>query len=115
MTEFVPVSLRFWATANGNEPVRDFLGGLSTADKKKIGQDIRTVQFGWPLGMPLVRPMGKGLHEMRSSLPSRREARVMFAVAGGELHLLHAFIKKSAKTDRDDLELATKRMKELKS
>jgi phage-related protein len=115
MAELDPIGLRFWATRTGNEPVRDFLGGLSAADKKKIGQDIRTVQFGWPLGMPLVRSIGKGLHELRTSLPSRREARIMFAVAGGELHLLHAFIKKSARTDHDDLELAIKRMKELKS
>lgn len=115
MAELVPTDLRFWATRTGNEPVRDFLGSLSAADKKKIGQDIRTVQFGWPLGMPLVRSIGKGLHELRTSLPSRREARIMFAIAGGELHLLHAFIKKSARTDHDDLELAVKRLKELKS
>ena len=115
MPDIVPVSLRFWSTASGNEPVRAFLGGLSAADKKKIGQDIRTVQFGWPLGMPLVRPLGKGLHELRTSLPSRREVRIMFAMVAEEMYLLHAFIKKTAKTDRDDLKLALRRLKELKS
>lgn len=59
--------------------------------------------------MPLCRPMKQGLFELRVSLPSRRIARVLVCVAGGELVALHGFIKKTRTTPKNDLELARKR------
>jgi phage-related protein len=99
----------FFATESGAEPVRDWLRSLPREDQKKIGDDIRTVEFGWPIGMPVCRPLGKGLYEVRTNLKSRI-ARVLFAIEGGEMVLLHGFIKKSQTTPADDLELARTRL-----
>jgi phage-related protein len=108
-----PIPLRFWKSILGKEPVRDWLSDLPLDDKRVIGHDIRKVQFGWPIGLPLCRALSGGLWEVRSSLPSRREARVLFGFYNGELIALHAFIKKTQKTDSDDISLARQRLKEV--
>lgn len=105
----------FYQSASGAEPVRDWLLTLDADDRRVIGVDIATVEYGWPVGMPTCRSLGDGLWEVRSSLPSRREARVIFVVIEERMVLLHAFIKKSQKTPKSDLDLALKRMKEVKS
>jgi phage-related protein len=87
---------------------------LGCHDRKTIGADIKTVQFGWPLGMPLVRKMSKDLWEVRIHLAGRI-ARVLFTVHGGEMVLLHGFIKKAQHTSKDDLELAKNRLRQLRS
>ena len=53
--------------------------------------------------------------EVRSSLPSRREARVFFGFHDGMLIALHAMIKKTQKTPTEDLTLARQRFRELQS
>jgi phage-related protein len=105
----------FYQTAIGAEPVRDWLLTLDEDDRRVIGVDIATVEYGWPVGMPTCRSLSGGLWEVRSSLPSRREARVIFAVIEEQMLLLHGFIKKSQKTPKTDLDLALKRLKEVKS
>jgi phage-related protein len=95
--------------------VRDWLKSLDAGDRKILGDDIRLVEFGWPQGMPLCRPMGRGLWEVRSALSGGRIARVMFCIAGSRMVLLHAFIKKSRKTAKSDLALAQRRQKEIES
>ncbi len=102
----------FFQTEAGSEPVRDWLKALHAQDRKSIGEDIKTVQFGWPLGMPLVRKMGKGLWEVRIHLENRI-ARVLFTVQDGTMVLLHGFIKKSQTTPQDDLALAKTRLRQL--
>jgi phage-related protein len=82
-------------------------------DRKTIGEDIKTVQLGWPLGMPLVRHLGGGLWEVRSRLDNRI-ARVLFVLSGSKVVLLHGFIKKQQETPKADLNLAIERHKELK-
>jgi phage-related protein len=78
-------------------------------DRKQIGVDIKTVEFGWPLGMPVCRPLGDGLYEVRSSLTQSRIARVLFYIdSRGRMVLLHGFIKKTQKTPPADMELARK-------
>lgn len=81
--------------------------------RKAIGADIRTVQIGWPLGMPLVRKMGPGLWEVRSNIPSGI-ARIMFTVTGeGRVMLLaHGFVKKSQQTPKNEIETALARLKD---
>ena len=98
----------FFANESGAEPVRNWLKSLPRPDQKKIGDDIRTVEFGWPIGMPVCRPLGKGLYEVRTNLKGRI-ARVLFAIEDGEKVLLHGFIKK-AQTAPIDLELARVRL-----
>jgi phage-related protein len=100
---------RFYKLKTGTEPVRQWLRGLNKADRKEIGTDIAAVEFGWPLGLPVCRPLGKGLHEVRSNLPDKRIARTMFVIVGGEMILLHGFIKKTKKTPKADLDLARSR------
>ena len=104
----------FYRTRSGNEVVRDFLRQLPVADKKKVGEDLMTVQIGYPMGLPLCRPLGDGLLEVRTSLPSRREVRILFAFdrPGQRLVALHAFIKKSQQTPKSDLDLARSRKNE---
>jgi len=99
----------FYRTNGGVEPVRVWLRTLDAADRRTIGEDIKDVEFAWPIGMPLVRPLGRGLWEVRSNLSGSRIARVIFCIADGRLVLLHSFIKKSQKTPQRDLELARAR------
>jgi phage-related protein len=98
----------FFKTEAGNEPVREWLKGLSKEDCKVIGTDILTVQYAWPVGKPLVDNLGDGIWEVRSRLDNRI-ARTLFAMVEQEIVLLHGFIKKQQKTPPDELELAKKR------
>ena len=106
------MSVKFFRTEAGNEPVREFLRNLPPEDRKIIGTDIKEVQFGWPLGMPLVRKMEKDLWEVRSHL-EKRISRVLFTVVGGQMVLLHVFIKKSERTPQPDLEIAKARKNQM--
>src|SRR5207253_10410917 len=99
------LSVAFFRTETGREPVREWLQSLPREERRIIGEDIKTVQFGWPLGMPLVRKLDKGLWEVRSRLPNRI-ARVIFTSGESRMILLHGFIKKTQKAPQQDLELA---------
>lgn len=110
-----PIPLAFWRSAAGREPVRDWLKSLPRREKRVIGRDIAKVQFGWPVGLPLCRALSGGLWEVRSSLPSKTEARVLFTFHEGMLIALHGFIKKGRKIPAGDLALARQRLKELKT
>ena len=103
----------FYQLPSGREPVRDWLKVLSDEDRKIVGEDIKDVEFSWPIGMALCRAMGKGLWEVRSDLTGGRIARTLFCIHEGRMVLLHAFIKKTQKTPDADLELAMKRKKEI--
>ena len=107
------LDIRFYATELGAEPVREWLKLLPAVDRKVIGEDMKTVQFGWPLGMPLVRNMGGGIWEVRIRLENRI-ARVLFVLDGSTMVLLHGFIKKTQATSQQDLELAKDRLKQLR-
>lgn len=109
------IELVFYRSLSGNEPVREWLTGLSLANRREIGLDLQRVQYRWPVGMPLVRPMGKGLFEVRTPLPDGTTARVMVCFHGGEIYALHGFIKKTKTTPAADLEIARKRQKEVQN
>ena len=109
----VVLDVRFFSTDAGNEPVGDWLRELGAPDRKTIGEDIKTVQIGWPLGMPLVRKMGRDMWEVRIHL-HRRIARVLFTVVDDEMVLLHGFIKKSQDTPQTDLDVAKDRIRQLR-
>lgn len=107
---------RFFETDSGRVPVRDWLLSLAAADRKAIGNDIRTAEFGWPVGMPLCRSLSghKGLWEIRTNLGEGRIARVFFCAHQGAMVLLHGFIKKSQNTPLQEIETSVKRMRGLK-
>ena len=101
----------FYALPSGREPVRDWLKSLDLADRKIIGEDIKDVEFAWPIGMPLCQNLDGGLWEVRSDLTNGRIGRVLFCVDAGRMVLLHGFIKKTQKTPTSELDLAKKRKK----
>ncbi len=108
----------FYRTETGNEPVREWLRALPRDDRKTIGDDLQTVQLGWNIGHvgePLVKSLGEGLFEVRTSLPSRRIARVFFCINEHKIVFLHAFFKKTQRTPESELELAKKRKQSLKN
>jgi phage-related protein len=109
------IELVFFRTEAGNEPVREWLLDLDPANRKEIGLDLERVQYRWPVGMPLVRPLSHGLFEVRTSLPGKTIARVLFCFHDGELYALHGFIKKTRQTPTGDLELARKRKAEVEN
>ena len=102
--------VRFFQESSGKEPVKAWLGKLTDADRVTIAEDLQTLQFGWPIGMPLARSLGRGLWEMRSRLDTRI-SRIIFVVKNGEIILLNGFIKKTQKTPTDELDLALGRLK----
>ncbi len=105
--------LIFYQTPAGNVPVRDWLRKLDRQDRLPIGQDIERVQYRFPVGMPLCRPMGSGIWEIRTDIAHGNTARVLFMVHDGRIILLHGFVKKTRKTPPADLELARKRQAEV--
>jgi phage-related protein len=100
---------RFYRSDSGREPVREWLKSLDDADRRVIGEDIKDVEFSWPIGMPLVRSLGRGIWEVRSSLPHGRIARVLFCVERECMVLLHGFMKTTQKTPKQDIDLAIRR------
>lgn len=102
----------FYCTETGCEPVREWLRELLKDDKKAIGEDIKTVQFGWPLGMPLIDYLGQGLWEIRTKLRGGRIARVIMFMDNNNIVLVDGFIKKTTKTPKQELDLARKRKRQ---
>ena len=103
----------FYRSSLGNEPVKVWIKSLGLEERKTIGEEIKLVQLGWPIGMPLVRSLRGGLWEIRIRLVNRI-ARVVFVVFEGNIVLLHGFIKKQQETPKADLQLAVKQLKSLK-
>lgn len=106
------LNVKFFRTDTGREPVRDWLkDDLSAKDRRTIGFDIKTAQFGWPIGMPVVRKLEANLWEVRSRIKNGI-ARTIFTVVGSDMVLIHGFVKKSQKTPKEDLQTARSRLKE---
>jgi phage-related protein len=113
-TDMKPIlNVSFFKTDSGNEPVREWLKALTATERRIMGEDIKTVQFGWPLGMPLVRHLEGGIWEIRVKLENRI-ARILFCLEGSTMVILHGFIKKQQATPKQDLDLAKERLKILK-
>ena len=106
------LTVRFFRSGNGKEPMRLWLQDLSKEERRIVGEDIKTVETGWPLGMPLVRNLGQALWEIRVSLP-RGIARILFCIRKSEMILLHAYEKKSQKAPKKELDIARKRIKDV--
>ena len=109
------IAVRFFKSENGNEPVRDWLLTLDKEDRKIVGADIQTVEFGFPIGMPLVRKIDTKykLWEVRSKLASDKIARVIFTIYKDCMILLHAFIKKDQKLPEKEKNIAIERRKKI--
>jgi phage-related protein len=102
----------FYRTEAGREPVREWLRAMDQEDRRQIGEDLKAVELGWPLGMPLCRSLGDGLHEARTSLSAGRIVRVFFYIDRHQrMVLLHGILKRTQKTPPRDLELARANMR----
>jgi phage-related protein len=108
------ITAEFYKTETGNEPVREWMKGLSKAERQAIGKDIRATEYGWPLGVPTCDSLGDGLWEVRITLESRI-ARVIFCMIATQMILLHGFIKKTQTTPKPDLNTAKERKRNLES
>ena len=114
MTEIAKrIHASFYMTAAGSEPVREWLRNIPVADRRIVGADIATVEFGWPVGMPTCGPLGNELWEVRSHLTGRRIGRVIFIIRADRMILLHAFEKTTRKTPPAEIRLAVQRKKAL--
>jgi phage-related protein len=109
------LNARFYRTASGNEPVREWLKSLSAGDRRIVGYDIGLVEDGWPVGMPVCRSLGRSLWEVRCTITDNRIARVIFTIDGATMLLLHGFIKKSQKTPKGELDTSMARLKDARA
>jgi phage-related protein len=115
MTNLKKLNVFFFKNENGSEPVREWLLTLPSNDKKIIGEYISTVQYGWPVGMPLVDSLSNGLWEIRIRLPNRRITRIIFFFDDETIILVNGFIKKTQKIPKKELELAKIRKNQYES
>lgn len=79
------IELVFFRNEVGREPVREWLKSLDAGDRRAIGTDLMRAQWRWPVGMPLCRPLGKGLWEVRTDLPRNRTSCVLICLYEGRL------------------------------
>lgn len=93
--------------------MREGLRSLDRDDRRLVGEDIHDVEFSWPIGMPLCRPLSDGLWEVRSDLTGNSIARLDFGIVDGRMVLLHAFVKKARKMPDGERRLALRRLKEI--
>ena len=107
------VQLVFYRSDRGNEPVREWLRAMIEDHRLAVGRDLQRAQYRWPVGMPLCRPMGRGLWEIRTSLSNRTIARVFVCHHEGRLYALHGFIKKTQTTPADELNTALRRQRKV--
>jgi len=114
MEENYPLKIIFFKTDTGREPVREWIKGMSSKEKKIIGEDIRTLQRGWPLGMPLVKNVDKNVWEIRTKI-NKNIYRIFFTLVDGIIVLVHGFVKKTQKIPRNELKLTQERLAQLRS
>ena len=113
--DYVPV---YFATQNGKEPVRAWIDDLNENQQKSVVAAISSVVQHFP-NIPksnLLRKISGSRHEdmweIRVRLIHKMIARILFYVHGSKIVLLHAFIKKSKRTPKHELDLAVRRMRE---
>jgi phage-related protein len=103
----------FFETANGKQPVREYIRKLSKKDQKEVGADIRVVQDSFPIGLPLVRKLKPELWEIRSFIKDGI-SRIFFTFFNEKIILLHSIVKKTQKTPLKEIDTAIERLKEFK-
>ena len=100
----------FYRLPSGRMPVHEWLRNMDKVDRHAIGWELKRMEYGWPMGMPICRPLGDGLFELRCSISQHRTVRVLFSVDRMQrMVLLHGFIKKTQKTPLQDMRLARQR------
>ena len=93
----------------------DRLRGFAEDARRQAGHELYQVQKGreptdWK-PMPMI---GAGVREIRIREAGGAYRVIYIATLADAVHVLHAFQKKSQKTARHDLDLATARLRQLK-
>lgn len=103
--------VKFYQTNNDNPIVADFIRSFPAEDRKVIGRDLMRLQIGYPMGPPLCKHLRGSIWEIRSTVPSKREVRLLyfFDVGSQMIIVVHAFIKMTRTTPNSDIVLAQKR------
>jgi len=63
--------MRLYQEASGKVPVLEWLKDFNKEDRKVIDRDIKYTQYSWPWKMPLIKPLGDGLMEIRITLKDK--------------------------------------------
>lgn len=105
-----------WTIHYYNQSVKEDTRALPTSIKAKFIAIINRMQIHGPnLGLPFTKAMGKGLFEIRAKA-QEGIARGMFCTSSGNtIVVLYVFLKKTQATPTKELDLAIKRMKEVKN
>lgn len=102
----------FYQELTERQPVNEWIKKLDRHEQETITQDLKTLQLRWPMGLPLVKALGSGFWELRSTFKTRI-ARSIFIVIQGHIIILHSFIKKTQKIPPNEMAIARKRLKAL--
>ncbi len=105
------IPARFYRNENGSEPVREWLWALDKAERILIGTDIKTVEYGWPIGNAGLSTDGAGFVRSKDSSGGESNGPGLFCISESKMVLLHGFVKKSQKTAKTDLDLAIERQR----
>ena len=104
--------VRFFQTARGDYPVKDFINEQDESTAAKILSYIELLKTDGPyLKPPYIKKLQDKLYEVRVS--GKVAVRIFYTVKSGEYYLLHAFKKKTQKTPAQEIKVALDRMKEI--
>ena len=109
--------IEFYQDSQGNIPVQDFICQQSAKVEAKIYKYIDLLQdFGLSLGRPYVEKLkGSDVWELKIRHSSNRYRILYFASSEHKFILLHAFLKKTAKTPKNEIEIAQSRIFDYKA
>lgn len=106
--------IRYFQTASGREPVREYLDGLQQASLEMVLKDIQHIRDYGLDSSVVTRHLRDKLWEIKTG--AGRQQRIFYCLVSGPLMiLLHACKKQKTGAQREDVELAYKRMKEVLS
>ena len=114
MGNIKPLTPKFYRTASGRMPVKEWTSGLLVKDAKVVKAEIRAIALDPTIGLPHRRSIKgrKGLWEIRVDLSDGKIGRILYCTHKGDMVLLHGFIKKSQKTPEREIDTAKDRMKD---
>lgn len=104
-----------WTIDYYNESVLDDAKELPKLIKAKFEAIMdKIIEHGPDLGLPFTRPMGKGLFEIRAKGQEGIARGLFCTITENRVMILHVFVKKTEATPKQELDLALKRMREVK-
>jgi phage-related protein len=104
--------VKFFQTARGNYPVKDFIDDLGLATQTKVAKHIRLlINYGPYLRPPYSKKLWRELYELR--ITGKNAIRIIYAIVNNIYYLLHAFKKKTDKIPQNELKIALDRMREI--